>query len=104
MIKLSMDKLSEDTRPYYKDFINQDFTDKAVKPRVVSFICDNLLKLKQHQNTSFFAMSRFAYFHEIWIADKKKFKVMKKELSYLSSKQKDVKKFTNLLLEELCLA
>ena len=45
MIKLSMDKLAEETRPYYKDFINQDFTDKAVKPRVVSFICDNLLKL-----------------------------------------------------------
>ena len=49
-------------------------------------------------------MSRFAYFHEIWIADKKKFKVMKKELSYLSSKQTNMKKFTKMLLEELCLA
>ena len=48
-------------------------------------------------------MSRFAYFHEVEIADKNKFKVMQKELSYRRSKRnkENMKKFINQVLEEL---
>lgn len=101
LIRVSMAQLRREQRPYYKDFINQEFDNRTMRTKVNKFILDNLLKLQQHQNVCCFALQRFAYYYEIGRENQTKLDVMKKELENQQEKQDQAFKFAKRLTREL---